>query len=182
MTEKICRWLLHKWLGFSIETTIALPDKYVIALAPHTSNWDFIIGLLYSRSQNVECKFLMKKFWFFWPLGYVMRALGGIPVERNKKMSLTDQIAEHARQCDKFGLCVTPEGTRKRVTEWKKGFYYIALKANLPILLYAMDYEKRVIRCTKMIMPNGDFDAQMNEIKAYYRDVKGKHPKLFAVE
>ena len=70
-----------------------------------------------------KCRFMMKKFWFFWPLGYLMRALGGIPVERSKKMSLTDQMAQQALEHEEFHLCITPEGTRKPVTEWKKGFY-----------------------------------------------------------
>lgn len=180
--KRFAKWLLYHCMGFHFESTIPLPDKYVIALAPHTSNWDFIMGLLHSRAEGYQCNFMMKKFWFFWPLGYVMRALGGIPVERSKKMSLTDQMAEQARSHESFHLCITPEGTRKRVSEWKKGFYYIALKANLPIMLYAMDYEQKVIRCTKCITPNGNIDEQMKEIKEYFRDVKGKHPELFTIE
>ena len=182
MTKRISSWILYRWMGFRFESTIPLPSKYVIALAPHTSNWDFLIGLLHSRAEGYKCQFMMKKFWFFWPLGYVMRALGGIPVERSKKMSLTDQMAEQARKADSFHLCITPEGTRKRVSDWKKGFYYIALKAELPIMLYAVDYEKKLISCTKSITPNGDIDTQMKEIKEYFRNVKGKKPKLFTVD
>lgn len=182
MTQGISRWLLYKVMGWRYETTQPMPDKYVIALAPHTSNWDFLIGQLHCRAENYQCNFMMKKFWFFWPLGILMRRLGGIPVERSKKMSLTDQLAAEARTRDEFHLCITPEGTRKRAPEWKKGFYYIALKADIPILLFSMDYKQKLIRCTKSIMPNGDLDAQMEEIKDYFRNVKGKHPKLFAVE
>lgn len=179
--KNLAKWVLYKRMGYTFESTIPLPSKFVIALAPHTSNWDFIIGLLHSRAEGFQCNFMMKKFWFFWPLGYVMKALGGIPVERSKKMSLTDQMAEQAKQLDTFHLCITPEGTRKRVTEWKKGFYYIALKADIPILLYSLDYEKKLIKCTKSIIPNGDVDAQMQEIKSYYQGVKGKKPEQFAI-
>jgi len=182
MIKKISGWLLYKCMGFHLELSIPLPSKYVIALAPHTSNWDFIVGLLYSRAEGFKCNFMMKKFWFFWPMCYVMKSLGGIPVERSKKMSLTDQIANEALSREEFHLCITPEGTRKRVSEWKKGFYYIAFKANLPILLYAIDYEKKAIRCTKQITPNGDYDSQILEIKAYFKDVNGKYPELFTVE
>lgn len=182
MIKTLSHWMLYKLMGFRFVSTQPLPDKYVIALAPHTSNWDFIIGTLHRMAEGYRCNFMMKKFWFFWPLGYLMRALGGIPVERSKKMSMTDQIAAQARQRNEFHLCITPEGTRKRVSEWKKGFYYIALKADLPIMLYAVDYEKKEIRCTKSIIPNGDFDSQMAEIKNYFRDVKGKHPELFTVD
>ena len=134
MIQKLSHWLLYRCWGFKFETDFTLPDKYIIALAPHTSNWDFIVGQLHTFAQGYSCNFMMKKFWFFWPLGYIMRALGGIPVERSKKTSLTDQLAEQARQRDTFHLCITPEGTRKAVKDWKKGFYYIALKANLPII------------------------------------------------
>lgn len=182
MRQRLAAWILYSLMGYRFESTIPLPRKYVIALAPHTSNWDFIIGILHCRAEGYKCNFMMKKFWFFWPLGYLMRALGGIPVERSKKSSLTDQIAQQANQREEFHLCITPEGTRKRVSEWKRGFYYIALKAKLPIMLYALDYEQKVIRCSKSIIPTGDIDKQMVEIKEYYRHVKGKKPELFTVE
>ena len=181
MKQALCRKILTGWMGYTMHVTEPQPAKYVIALAPHTSNWDFVIGLLYSRAMGFKCRFMMKKFWFFWPLGYLMRALGGIPVERSKKMSLTDQMAQQALEHEEFHLCITPEGTRKPVTEWKKGFYYIALKAELPILLYALDYEKKEIRCTKTLIPNGNIEEQMEEIKEYFREVKGKKPERFAL-
>lgn len=182
MFKKLSKKILTGWMGYKINVTEQHPNKYIIALAPHTSNWDFIIGLLYSRAMSVKCDFMMKKSWFFWPMGYLMRALGGIPVERSKKMSLTDQLAKVAKERNIFHLCITPEGTRKRVTEWKKGFYYIALKAEIPILLYAIDYKKKLIECKKTIIPNGNFEEQMAEIKEYFRHVIGKHPNNFAVE
>ena len=77
--------------------------------------------------------------------------------------------------------CITPEGTRKPTTEWKKGFYYIALKANLPILLYGLDYEHRKVRCTRTFMPTGNVERDMDEIKAYYKDMKGRHPEKFKI-
>lgn len=181
MIQAICKKILTGWMGYRVNVTQPQPDKYVIALAPHTSNWDFIIGNLYCRAMGFKCNFMMKKQWFFWPLGYVMKALGGIPVERSKKMSLTDQMAQQAKERDTFHLCITPEGTRKPVTEWKKGFYYIALKADIPVLLYALDYEKKLISCTKTIHPNGNIEEQMAEIKDYYKNVIGKIPANFAV-
>ena len=110
MKQALCRKILTGWMGYTIHVTEPQPAKYVIALAPHTSNWDFVIGLLYSRAMGFKCRFMMKKFWFFWPLGYLMRALGGIPVERSKKMSLTDQMAQQALEHEEFHLCITPEG------------------------------------------------------------------------
>lgn len=181
MIQSLCKKILFDWMGYKNHVTVTLPDKYIIALAPHTSNWDFVIGILYSRAMGFRCDFMIKSFWFFWPMGPLMRALGGVPVVRSKNMSLTDQLAEAARSRKTFHLCITPEGTRKRVTEWKKGFYYIALKANIPILLYALDYKTKEITCTKSVVPDGNYDVQLKEIKEYYRDVQGKHPELFSI-
>ncbi len=162
--------ILKKRMGWTVETTIDLPKKCVICVAPHTSNWDFILGELYIRSIGKTANFLMKKEWFFWPLGSFMRRIGGIPVERSKKTSLTDQLAEAAEKAETFRLAVTPEGTRSRVETWKRGFYYIALKAKLPILLYAIDFGHKRIVCTKQIIPSGDVEADMGEILRYYAE------------
>ena len=162
--------ILKKRMGWTVETTIDLPEKCVICVAPHTSNWDFILGELYIRSIGKTAKLLMKKEWFFWPLGSFMRRIGGIPVERSKKTSLTDQLAEAAEKAETFRLAVTPEGTRSRVETWKRGFYYIALKAKLPILLYAIDFGHKRIVCTKQIIPSGDVEADMGEILRYYAE------------
>ena len=167
-------------MGWTTEVTEEHPDKYIICLAPHTSNWDFIIGLLYSRANGIKSHFLMKKEWFFWPLGPIFKSLGGIPVYRQKHTSMTDSMAETAKKQQEFHLCITPEGTRSRTEEWKKGFYFIALKANLPILLYGLDYERRLIQCTHTIHPTGDLEADMLEIKTYFKDFKGKIPDNFA--
>ena len=126
-------------MGWTTKVTEAHPDQYIICLAPHTSNWDFIIGLLYSRANGIKSHFLMKKEWFFWPLGPIFKRLGGIPVYRQKHTSMTDSMAATAEKQQEFHLCITPEGTRSRTEEWKKGFCFIALKANLPILLYGLD-------------------------------------------
>lgn len=181
MWKSFCRWLLYKQLGWSIDVTQEHPSKYIICLAPHTSNWDFLIGLLYNGAEGLNSNFLMKKEWFFWPLGPIFRSLGGIPVFRSKKTSMTDNLAEAARKAEKFMLCITPEGTRSPNPEWKRGFYYIAQKAEIPILLYGVDYEQKLIRCTKTIVPNGDIDTQMRDIKLYFKDFKGKKPENFTI-
>mgnify|MGYP003377981779 CR=1 FL=1 len=140
MSRHFCSFLLFRVMGWKVDVTVPMGDKYIIALAPHTS----------------------------------------IPVYRNKKMSMTDQLAQVARERDNFHLCITPEGTRSRTEEWKKGFYYIALKAGLPILLYGVDYPTKTIRCTQVIIPNGNIDEQMNDIKTYFKDFTGRHPEKFA--
>ena len=179
--SSLSRFILYRLMGWRTEVTVQRPEKYIIALAPHTSNWDFLMGQLYSHAEGFRCQFMMKKEWFFWPLGPLFRHLGGIPVVRSRRTSLTDQLAEAARRSDTFSLCITPEGTRKPVAEWKRGFYYIALKAELPILLFGLDYGQKRIVCTKTIIPDGDVDRQMNEIQQYFRPFVGKHPENFIV-
>jgi len=181
MWQRFCKWLLYKRMGWTAEVTQPHPAKYIICVAPHTSNWDFIVGQLYNTAEGLGSNFLMKKEWFFWPLGVLFRRLGGIPVYRQKHTSMTDTLAQTALESPSFRLCITPEGTRSRMEEWKRGFYFIALKAKLPILLYGLDYGHKVIRCTKTIIPSGDVDSDLVEIKRYFKDFKGKHPENFSV-
>ena len=168
-------------MGFSEVVTETRPEKYIIVMAPHTSNWDFVVGTLYARAEGFQCNFLIKKEWFFWPMGILMRKLGGIPVYRDKKTGSTERLATRAMQSKEFHLCITPEGTRQPNREWKRGFYYIALKAQLPILLYGLDYRKKVIECTKVIIPNGDVEGQMAEIKEYFARFTAKKPENFSI-
>ena len=181
MLNNFCRWLLYKRMGWSKNITENHPDKYIICLAPHTSNWDFIIGQLFAFSENIRINFLMKKELFFWPLGILLRKLGGIAVNRSKHTSMTDFLADTAKINNKFGVCITPEGTRSLNPEWKKGFYFIALKAEIPILLYGVDYEKKLIECTKTIIPTGNIEQDMRDIKLYFKDFIGKKPELFTI-
>jgi len=179
MIQGFCKWLLYKRWGWKKEITVDHPDKFIICLAPHTSNWDFILGQLYMRAEGLHINFLMKREWFRGPLGTFFRRIGGIPVWRDQKTSLTENLANAAKQEKRFHLCITPEGTRSLNPDWKKGFYYIALNAQIPILLYALDYEKKLIQCTKQIIPTGDIEKEMAEIKNYFKDCKGKYPELF---
>lgn len=181
MIRQLCSWILYKKMGWKKVITVEHPDKYIICLAPHTSNWDFFIGQLYMRAEGLKVNFLMKKEWFFWPLGPIFKYVGGIPVCRTKHMSMTDNLAAEAKALQTFKLCITPEGTRKRVGDWKKGFYFIALKADLPVLLYGVDYEKKKIVCTEIFRPSGNLDSDMKHIKLYFRNFKGKKPENFSI-
>lgn len=181
MWRKFCRWILFKRMGWTLNVTEPHPDKYIICLAPHTSNWDFLIGQLYNQAMGLGSNFMMKKEWFFWPLGPILRLMGGIPVYRQKHTSMTNAMADAACKNDKFRLCITPEGTRSRVEEWKKGFYFIALKARLPILLYGLDYERKLIQCTRTVIPTGDVEADLRQIKLYFKDFKGRKPENFTI-
>lgn len=181
MIRNICQWVLYKRLGWKKDVAFELPEKYIICLAPHTSNWDLILGQLFEHAEDMKCNFLMKKEWFFWPLGPIFRRMGGIPVWRSKHTSMTDNLAAEAKKRESFGLCITPEGTRSLNPDWKKGFYFIALKAGLPIYLYGVDFQHRLIQCNKVVIPSGDVDKDMREIKLYFKDFKGKKPEKFTI-
>lgn len=181
MFKSLCRLIFRK-MGWQVEMTVPYRDKCIICVAPHTSNWDFIIAELYYHSIGRTAGFLMKKEWFFWPMGVLFRSMGGIPVERSRHVSLTDRVAEAAIKAERFELAVTPEGTRSLATKWKRGFYFIALKAGLPIQLYAIDYKNKRIVCTKELVPSGDVEVDMRLIMDYYRPYEGKYPGKFAVE
>ncbi len=174
LSEKILNWC-----GWKIKNDIELPDRCVICIAPHTSNWDFVWGNFFNKAMQAKSHFFMKKEWFRFPLGPIMRALGGIPVDRSRKTSLTDQIAQEFACHEKFQIGITPEGTRKYNPDWKRGFYYIACKAGVPIVLAAIDYQKKELGYKKIFHPSGDYDADIVEIKDFYKNVKGKYPELF---
>ncbi len=109
MLQAFSKWLLYSFMGWKKDVRFTLPDKAIICLAPHTSNRDFLIGQLYARAERQRSNFLMKKEWFFWPLGLIFRKLGGIPVWRDKHTSMTDRLANYAIKADWFQLCITPE-------------------------------------------------------------------------
>lgn len=181
MMRRFFQWLLYKKMGWTKDVTVEHPDKFIICLAPHTSNWDFILGQLYSRAEGMKINYLMKNEWFVWPLSIFFRKTGGIPVYRQKHMSMTDTLANAAKKAKHFRLCITPEGTRSRNPDWKKGFYFVAHKARIPVLLYGVDFEKKLIQCTKSFIPSGDVDAEMPMIKQYFASYKGKYPEKFAI-
>lgn len=183
MFQAICRLIFFKWMGW--KAVVKVPDfkKCIICVAPHTSNWDFIIAELFYGAVGRRAGFLMKKELFFFPLSLIWRAFGGIPVDRSRKTSLVDQIIEQAPKSEYFHLAVTPEATRKLNPAWKHGFYYMALGAKIPIVLYAVDYRKKTIYGEKVFYPTGNVEQEVNEIKRYFRNFegKGKYPENFTV-
>lgn len=179
--KSISRFILNN-LGWKIEGVLDYPRKCVLCVAPHTSNWDLIIGKMIYLSLGRESYFLIKKSWFFFPMNLIFRAIGGIPVDRSKKTSLTTQLAEQFNSRETFELAVTPEGTRKKTGEWKKGFYYIALEAKVPIIIATLDYSEKKVVFKDVFYPTGDIEADMEKIKAYYVGTKGRHTDRFTTE
>ena len=171
---KVCGW----------KVVVSTPDypKSIICVAPHTSNWDFIIGELAIRAVGRKSGFLMKSSWFFFPLGGLLKSMGGIPVRRNKNCSLVNTIIDLFKQREKMTLAVTPEGTRKKNSEWKTGFLRIVYGAKVPLQLATLDFSKKLITLTDVFEPTYDLNTDMQRIKEFYKDVKGYHPERFSVD
>jgi 1-acyl-sn-glycerol-3-phosphate acyltransferase len=169
----------YRALGWKAIGLIPAEKKYVVVMAPHTSNWDFFYGRLFSIVQGYKPKVLIKRELFFFPLGSLLKKLGGIPVYRNTKNNLVEQIVDQFARSEALILGIAPEGTRKRVTEWKKGFYFIALSANVPIYLSIIDYKLKSIGIMQKFEPTGIFDDDIKKIKAFYANVTPKYPDKF---
>lgn len=175
--RKFPRFIL-RLLGWTVdETPPENIDKCVIVVGPHTSNWDFIIGKLAFRYYGVKAKFLIKKEAFFFPFGYLLKAMGGIPVDRKKNNNLTEYAVGLFNEADSLYLVFTPEGTRSYNPNWKKGFYFIAQKAQVPIYIAYMDYEKKIGGFHSLFQPTGDVDKDIAHVKRVLSQFKGKYPE-----
>lgn len=170
-----------KCFGWSVEITAPVREKCVICVAPHTSNWDFILGLLAYRSVGRKANFLMKEFWFFFPLKYLLTSLGGIPVKKNPQVSLTESIIDDFKTQNYLNLAVTPEGTRSAVEKWRTGFLYISYGANVPIQLGIIDYRIKKVIVKEEFIPSGDIEEDMKVIRRFYADYKemARYPQKF---
>lgn len=162
------------FFGWKVDITAPRRDKCVICVAPHTSNWDFVLGLFAYRSLGRKANFLMKEFWFFFPLKYLLKALGGIPVQRKGKGkgSLTEKVINLFNTNPYVNLAVTPEGTRSFTSQWKTGFLYIAYGAHVPIQLGVIDYREKEIIIRDEYTPTGDVEKDMEWIRNYYSAFK----------
>lgn len=179
--QKISKWIIQK-AGWTIRISVGEPEKSVICVAPHTSNWDFIIGKLSYWASGRQANFLMKKSWFFFPIGQLLSAMGGVPIDRSRKNSVTQQIADEFAFHKHFHIAITPEGTRSRVESWKMGFYYIAVKAQVPIQLAYLDYRKKEMGITQIFHPTGDEKADMQVIQNFYKKVNARFPEKFNIQ
>ena len=175
--------LCLKCAGWKVNITVPARNKTVICVAPHTSNWDFIAGLFAYRSLGRKANFLMKKFWFFFPLNYIFKSLGGIPVDTKSSQSLTSKIINDFQQRNYLNLAVTPEGSRSGVEKWKTGFLTIAFNANVPIQLGVIDFKNKTVRINKEFIPTGDNQKDLKEIRKYYSEFKeaAKYPENFII-
>lgn len=172
----INRFIFINLLGWSISGDVpSNTNKFLIIVAPHSSNFDFFIGLFVRSILKFKCGFLAKKELFDSPFGFLFKALGGDPVDRSNSHNLVEQVVELIKNKEYFVIAITPEGTRKLVEKWKTGFYYIALKANIPLVLASIDYEKKNVKFSEPILVTGDKASDASVINEFYKTAKGKN-------
>jgi len=179
--------LVSRWLGRSAFTVGGwqfsgrLPDtpKFVVIVAPHTSNWDFFVGIAAVFALGLRISFLGKDSIFRGPQGLILRWLGGIPVDRSVSRDRVSEMVEVFGEHVRLVVGVTPEGTRKRVTEWKTGFYHVAHGAGVPIVPVAFDYAKKTVILMEAFTPTGDADADIAKLRGLYSSVTARHPENF---
>jgi len=167
---------LFGWDGVYMAPNV---PKYICIVAPHTSNFDFFIGFIYSRAFPMPfTHFLAKDSVFKGVAGWFMRRAGGIPVNRRERQNFARQIADQFARHEKFTIAITPEGTRSKTEYWKSGFYHIAMAAKVPIVMAIMDYRQKFITLGPWIMPTGDVEADLAKIRTVYAGSLGRHPGL----
>ncbi|SIR00502.1 1-acyl-sn-glycerol-3-phosphate acyltransferase [Maribacter ulvicola] len=174
--KQIAKFIYFKILRWELKGTFpSYLDKFVAIVVPHTSWYDFLLGLLVRAVWDEEINYVGKKSLFKAPFGWFFRCTGGAPIDRRKTNDTVKATAEIFSQRKKFRLALSPEGTRKKVEKWKTGFYYIAKTANVPILLVAFDYGKKEIKLSEPLFPTEDKEADFKKYHAFFNGVEGKH-------
>jgi 1-acyl-sn-glycerol-3-phosphate acyltransferase len=165
--------------GWRVEGEIPDIPKMVLIVAPHTSNWDFLTGLWVKLAMHMGARFVAKHTLFRWPLGTVMRWLGGVPVDRSAASAFVDETARLMRESERMTLVITPEGTRGRTDQWKSGFYRIATATEVPILLAGFDYPRKVVFFGPLVHPTGHYAKDLAAIQSHFRADMALRPENY---
>ena len=169
-----------KVLGWRVEGEMPNLPKFVIAVAPHTSNWDFIVGIAVMFALDLRIGFLGKHTIFRWPFGRLMRWMGGIPVDRRSPHGVVGDSVAAFRAMDRRILAIAPEGTRSPVPHFKSGFLLIARGAEVPVVLASLDYDARAVRFGPTFTPGEDVEADRRRTEAFFAPVRGRNSRQSA--
>jgi 1-acyl-sn-glycerol-3-phosphate acyltransferase len=172
--------LLIKWLGWTLVGQMPIEKKVVAIVAPHTSNWDFFICVLVKFALKIDLVFIGKHTIFIGPVGWLLRKMGGLPVDRSSAHNVVDTIVDEFNKRDQMIFALSPEGTRSYLPHWKSGFYYIARKANVPVQIFFLDAKSKTLGWGPLIHLTDDKDADLARIKEFYRDKQGFKPEKFS--
>ena len=183
MWRSMCGFAL-KMLGWKVLNGVAPAKKAIIVGVPHTSTWDFVISYLYYTSVGGKTYFFIKKEFFYWPLSFLLKRLGGIPVDRTRGVSVVKQIIQEMNSRESMHLAITPEGTRKHTRRWKAGFHAIALATGATVYLGLFDFGRKEIGWITEFELSNDAEADIRRMKKFYREygVVARHPELFSAE
>ena len=172
----ITKFIFEKLMGWKIVGSFdPTVKKAVIIVVPHTSWHDFYLGLFTRRLTKTQVNYIAKKELFKWPYGWYFRWTGGEMLDRTPGQNKVEAIAEIFKNKEEFRLALAPEGTRKKVLQWKTGFYYIALTANVPIICVSFDYSKKTITINEPFYPTGNIDQDTLKLRSLFRGVVGKN-------
>ena len=175
----IFRWFLRiaGWSLIEKPLPTVNVNKAIGIFAPHTSNWDFVTMIMANFAWGLKVRFLGKHSLFAWPFGWFFRALGGMPVVRHESHNIVDQVVDLIESNDKILLALSPEGTRSYTPYWKTGFYHIAERSGLPIVMFYLDNKTRTIGFSDLFYVTGNIDADMKKIGDYFSDKIGYYPE-----
>ncbi len=176
----VTQWLGQTWLrlfGWKLVGHNPNVPKCVVACAPHTSNWDFPDALATAMALSLPCVFMIKDSAFWWPLGVLLRWLGGIPIDRHAPQGAVEQMAQIIRESERIHVVITPEGTRTNVEYWKLGFYHIAVTAGVPILFGIGNRKERWIGVADLFYPTGNLEEDWKHITEVFQLTVGVTPK-----
>ena len=169
---------LFRLSGWKVEGKVPDIPKYIIIVAPHTSNWDFLVGVGARAYLRIGfAKFLGKKSLFKPPLGWLMRALGGYPVDRSKSTNLVDAVVDLFNSKEEFVITLAPEGTRSKVERLRTGFWYMSKGANVPMVMVSFDYPTKTVHWREPLMPT-TLEEDMPRIMEFFGSMRGKRPEL----
>jgi 1-acyl-sn-glycerol-3-phosphate acyltransferase len=163
--------------GWSVEGKLPDLPKFVLVGAPHTSNWDFVLFLGVAFHLKADVRYMGKAELFRSPFGWFFYYCGGVPVDRSKSSGLVEQMVEACNRSKTFILTITPEGTRKQVSEWKRGFYHIAKGAGIPIVMAKLDAKRKTVRVGEIFHLTEDMEADVDSIREAFKGLAGIHPR-----
>lgn len=184
MKRSFYKFVFFQLMGWKIEGKIDKTiKKCVLMVIPHTSWYDFYLGIFTRGITALEMNYIAKKELFRFPFGSYFRWMGGAPIDRTGGLNKVDAIAKLFEHYEEFRLAIAPEGTRNKVDELKSGFYYIALKANVPIIPVAFDFGKKTVRIGNPFYPTANYEADSKILLQHFKGVFGKNPeKGFSLE
>jgi 1-acyl-sn-glycerol-3-phosphate acyltransferase len=175
MRGRLATWAL-RLRGWQLAGGAPPLRKYVVVLAPHTCNWDFPLAMLAASGYGIRLSWLGKHTIFRWPVAGFLRAIGGIPVHRERHDGMVGQVVEAFAARDTLVVGMTPEGTRTATPHWKSGFYHMARRSGVPIVLASLDRPRRRITLGPVVMPTGDAAKDMEAVRSFYAGDRGIHP------